>query len=128
MRIGRDENFLRIESVDPADSQAPWRVEAVAVSASYRQVVVHERVMPETAQQTVQRFREFSEHKVQVAEVPLTEDGWLKFERDARGGIAVRYRLASWSACANCEGMVQVEGEFAAGFCGEFGFLLGRSS
>jgi len=124
MRIGRDDNFFSIEKLDPDDPYSPWRVEAVATGAGQRFSTVHDRVILHTSEQAVQQFADFEALRTQRVEVALTEGGWLRLERDARGYITGHYRVAGSRARAVLEGEVTVEGEFAGSFCRQFGALL----
>jgi hypothetical protein len=124
MRVGRDDNFLSIERIQPGDPHSPWRIEAVATSKAQRFSAVHERVILENSLTTAQQFAVFEALKTQKVEIPLTEGGWLRLERDARGYITVCYRISCWNLGAVLKGKVTVEGEFAGSFCREFAVLL----
>ena len=124
MRIGRDDNFLSIESCPLEGGYTACRVEAVATASGRRFSASHDRLMLESSEQVKQRFADFEALKSAHCEVPLSEGGWLRFERDARGYITVRYRIGGRKASAAMEGAVVVEGELAGGFCREFGALL----
>src|SRR6266851_5162079 len=92
MRIGRDDNFLFLEKCDPHDVHSPWRVEAVATASGQRCSAVHDRVMLDVSQKTMQQFAKFEALQTQSVEISLTEGGWLRLERDAKGYITVHYR------------------------------------
>jgi len=124
MRIGRDDNFLSIEKPGPADPYSPWRIEAVATGPGQRFSAVHDWVMLDTSAPAVQRFADFEALRTRRVEIPLTEGGWLRLERDARGYVTVHYRVGGSKARAALKGEVTVEGEFAGSFCREFGALL----
>jgi hypothetical protein len=124
MRIGRDDNFLSLERVEPDDPHSPWRVEAVATAKGQRFSAAHDRVMLDTSEETIQKFAEFESLATQRVEVRLTEGGWVRLERDAHGAITVSYRLASWKGHAVLKGEVVVEGEFAGACCRELAALL----
>ena len=124
MRIGQDDHFLSIESVPLAGGFAACRVEAVASAAGRKFTASHDRLMLDSSDATIQRFAEFESHMSEQIEIPLTESGWLRLQRDAKGYIVVRYRIAGWKASAAMEGELTVEGEFAGGFCRQFGALL----
>jgi hypothetical protein len=80
--------------------------------------------MVDSSDATIQRFADFESLTSEQIEIPFTEGGWLRLQRDARGYITVRYRIAAWKASAAMEGELTVEGEFAGGFCRELGALL----
>jgi hypothetical protein len=124
MRIGQDDNFLSIESVPLEGGYAACRVEAVASASGRRFTASHDRLMLDSSDATVQRLADFESLKTEQIEIPFTETGWLRFQRDARGYITVRYRIAGWKAPAAMEGELIVEGEFAGRFCREIGALL----
>ena len=124
MRIGRDDNFLFIESCPLEGGYTAFRVEALATASGRRFSASHDRLMLESSEQVKQRFADFEALKSQHCEVSLSEGGWLRFERDARGYITLRYRIGSRKTSVAMEGAVVVEGEFAGSFCREFGGLL----
>lgn len=123
MRVGRDDNSLSIESCPLEGGYPAWRVEALATACGRRFSASHDRLMLESSEQVKQRFADFEAFENEHCEVPFSEGGWLRFDRDARGYITVRYRIESWKASAAMEGAVVVEGEFAGSFCREFGGL-----
>ena len=124
MRIGHDDNFLSIESALLDGDYAACRVEAVASASGRRFTASHDRLMLDSSDVTMQRLADFVSLKIEQMEIPFTESGWLRFQRDSHGCIAVRYRISGWKASAAMEGEVVVEGEFADRFCREFGALL----
>jgi hypothetical protein len=124
MRIGRDDNFLSIEAAPLEGGYACCRVEAVATSSDARFTAFHDRLMLDSSDETLRRFADFESLKSEQTEIPLTEGGWLRFHRGTRGAITVRYRIGGWKATTAMEGELVVEGEFAGGFCREFGALL----
>ena len=79
--------------------------------------------MLDSSEPVKQQFADFEALKSEHCEVPLSEGGWLRFDRDTRGYITLRYRIGNRKASAAMEGAV-VEGEFAGSFCSEFGVLL----
>ena len=124
MRIGQDDNFLSIDVSPLEGGYSAFRAEAVATASGRRFTASHDRLMMETDEATLRRFADFESLKSEQIEIPFTEDGWLRLQRDSHGYITVRYRIGSWKASAVMEGEVVVEGEFAASFCREFGALL----
>ncbi|MBA4149611.1 MAG: hypothetical protein H0X66_15985 [Verrucomicrobia bacterium] len=124
MRIGQDDNFFSIESIPRQGGYASCRVEAVASASGRRFTASHDRLMLDSSDTTIQRFTEFESLRSEQIEIPFTEAGWLRLQRDARGCITVRYRIGGWTASAAMEGELVVEGEFAGSFCSEFGALL----
>ncbi len=124
MRIGADDNFLSIESNPLAGGYAACHVEALATGSGRRFFASHDRLMLDSSVQVLQRFADFEALKSPRVEIPLTEGGWLRLERDARGLITVRYRIGGWKPSAAMEGEISVEGEFAGSFCQDFGALL----
>jgi len=124
VRIGQDDNFLSIEARPPEGGYAACRVEAVASASGRRFTALHDRVMLDSTEAITRQFADFEELKSEHVEVPFTEGGWLRLVRDARGYITVRYRIGGWKASAAMEGELLGEGEFAGGFCRDFGVLL----
>ena len=124
MRIGDDDNFLLIEARSLEGDYAALRVEAVASASGRRFSVLHDSLMMDVDEATVQRFSEFASLKTEQFEIALTENGWLRFQRDLRGAITVRYRIATYKMPAALEGEVFVHGEFANKICREFGVFL----
>lgn len=124
MHIGQDDNFLCIESSPLEGGYAACRVEAVASASGRRFTASHDRLMLDSSDATIRRLADFESLKTEQIEIPFTESGWLRFQRDSHGHIAVRYRIGGWKASAAMEGEVLVEGEFAGRFCREFGALL----
>jgi hypothetical protein len=124
MRIGRDDNFLAIEYSPPVGGYATLQIEAVATAAGRRFSASHDRLLLDTSDDVKQQFADFEDLKIKDVKIPLSESGWMRFERDARGYIMVHYRIAGWKASAAMEGKIVVEGEFAGTFCREFGALL----
>jgi hypothetical protein len=80
--------------------------------------------MLDSSDATIQRLADFESLKTEQIEIPFSESGWLRFQRDSHGHITVRYRIGGWKASAAMEGEVVVGGEFAGRFCREFGALL----
>jgi hypothetical protein len=80
--------------------------------------------MLDSSDETMQRLADFEALRSQQIEIPFTESGWLRFERNSHGHIIVRYRIGGWKASAAIEGEVAVEGEFADSFRREFRALL----
>jgi hypothetical protein len=128
MRIGQDDNYLLIECSSPLGGYSTCRLEAVAAAGGGRFTAVHDRLMMDASGQTGQQFSEFADLKTAAIEIRLTEGGWLRLERDHRGYITVRYRIAGWRAAAAMEGEALIEGEYAGSFCREFGAFLKSSS
>ena len=124
MRIGHDDNYLLIECDSPLGGYSTCRLEAVAAAAGRRFTAVHEGVMMDTSDQTRQQWSEFEQLKTATVEIRLSEGGWLRIDRDYRGYITVRYRMAGWKAAAAMEGEALIEGEYAGSFCREFGAFL----
>jgi len=124
MRIGQDDNFLCIESSPLEGGYAACRVEAVASASGRRFTASHDRLMLDSSDAMMQRLADFESFKTEQIEIPFTESGWLRVQRDSHGHITVGYRIGGWKASAAMEGEVVVDGEFAGGFCREFGALL----
>jgi hypothetical protein len=124
MRIGRDDNFLSIELTPLDGGYSAFRVEAVATTSGRRFTASHDKLMMDTDEATLRRFADFESLKSGRIEIPLSEGGWLRFQRDSHGCIIVRYRVGGWKPVAAMEGELLVEGEFAGKFCHEFGALL----
>ena len=124
MRIGQDNNFLSIE-LSPLDGgYTAFRAEAIATASGRKFTASHDRLLMDTDDGTRQRFSDFESLKSEQVEIPFTEGGWLRLQRDSHGHIAVRYRIGGWKASAAMEGEVIIDGEFAGGFCRQFGALL----
>lgn len=129
MRIGEDDNYLSIELTPLEGGYAAFRFEAVSFTSDGKFAATQEGVMMDTSAKTASRFADFADLKSNKFEIPLTVDGWLRFERDAKGYIAVHYRIEGRKVFTPMamEGKVVVEGEFAGKFCQEFaGFLNGN--
>jgi hypothetical protein len=125
MRIGQhDDNYLLIESDSGVVDYPPLRVAAVATASGRRFTASHDRLLMASDEATIQRFAQFEDLKSEEVEITLSESGWIRLQRDSHGWITVRYRIGGWKASAAMEGEVIVEGEFAGGFCREFGRLL----
>jgi hypothetical protein len=128
MRIGRDDNFILIETVPMEGGHLACRIEAVVLGAGRRFSAVHDRVMLDASAEIVQRFTDFEELKSEKVEIPLTEGGWLRFDRDKRGHIIVHYRISGWKVRAAMEGQILLEAEFSGAFCHEFRALFAANS
>jgi hypothetical protein len=124
MRIGQADNFLCIESSPLEGGYLAFRAEAVATASGRRFTASHDRLLKDTDEATLRRFADFESLKNEQMEIPFTEGGWLRLQRDSHGYITMRYRIGGWKASAAMEGEIVVEGEFAGSFCREFGTLL----
>lgn len=124
MRIGNAENFLTIESAPIGAGHVALKFKAAARVPYFKFNAAHKVVMIDSAAATLARFAEFKSLKADRIEFELSEGGWLRFSRDIKGYITVRYRLVSGEASAAVEGKLMVEGEFANEFCREFEKLL----
>src|SRR3954447_22858759 len=109
MRIGHDDNFLSIESTPLEGDYAACRVKVVASASGRRFTASHDRLMLDSSDETRQRLADFESLKTEQLEIPFTESGWLRFQRDSHGYITVRYRIGGWKASAAMEGEVVVE-------------------
>lgn len=128
MRIGRDDNFLVIEKVEPWEPGSAWRVEAVITGAGCRFAAVHSKVTIETSVESLAEaggFLDLSEHRLDLR---LSEGGWLRLKRNSKGCIIVHYRLVRWEMWAAMEGEILVEREHTAEFCRELKALLSAES
>ena len=127
MQIGTDDNFLCIESSPLEGGYPAFRIEAVATASGGRFTASHDELIMNTDEGTLRRFADFESLKSEQIEIPITEGGWLRLQRDSPGYIKVRYRIGGWKASAAMEGEVVIDGEYASRFCREFGaFLLGQ--
>ncbi len=125
MRIGDDDNFLSIDSDPMLGGYTTCRFQAAATASSGRRFTAsHDCVMMDASEPVRKRFAEFADLRTTRIEIPLTEGGWIRLERDNRGYITVRYRIGGWKASAAMEGEVLIEGEFANSFYREFGALI----
>lgn len=127
MRIGSGSGYLVLARSDRSEDPAPWTIEARASSLDFELLARHAGVFPEADDRTVRDFEKFAEHQSQSTQVSLTEEGWLRFSRDARGYIEVEYRLSALGARAATEGATTVDGEEANEFCRQFLELLRNS-
>jgi len=124
MRFGRDNNFLSIEPIQLDGGYPAFRAEAVATGSGRRFTASHDRLMFDTSEAITKGFADFEALHSDTIEVPFSESGWLRLQRDARGYITVRYRIGGWKTYAAMEGEILVEGEYAGRVCREFGALL----
>jgi hypothetical protein len=124
VQLGDEENFLRIKSRPIIGSHTRLEIEAVATSTGCRFSVVHDSVLCSSSEQTMQRLADFTALVTSEFEVQLSEGGWLRFIRDLRGYVMVRYRVASERASAAAEGEIMVEGEFTQQLCRDVAALL----
>jgi hypothetical protein len=124
MRIGNDDNFLLIEASPLEGGHTALRVEAAASASGRRFAALHDRLMMDSDEATLQHFSDFASLKRGHFEAAFTESGWLRFQRNSHGAIIVRYRISDWKASAAMEGEVLIDGEFANSFCREFDALL----
>jgi hypothetical protein len=120
MRIGQEHNFLSIEEVPLDGGYSTFHFEAVASAPARKFAATHDRAMMDTSAETAGRFADFASFKSDKVEIPLTEGGWLRLERNARGYITLCYRIGSSNTFTALEGTVIVEGEYAGSFCREF--------
>ncbi len=79
MRIGGENNFLLVMKRASDDVHSPWRVEAVATPSGQRYSAVHDRVMLDTSEKTIQQFAEFEALKTQRVDISLSEGGLAAF-------------------------------------------------
>ena len=124
MRIGHDENFLSIEVLPTFAGHAQCKLEAVAEVSGRRFTASHDALLMDTGDATRKGFEEFANLRSHHVQIALSEGGWLRFDRDARGWITVQYRVRAWKLAAAMEGDVIVEGEFTGNLCREFAELL----
>lgn len=125
MRIGQDDNFLSIDSDPMLGGYTTCRIQAVASPSSGRRFTAsHDCVMMDTSEPVRERFAKFADLVSAQTEIPLSEGGWIRLERDKRGYITVRYRIGGWKAAAAMEGEVFIEGEFTNSFYREFDTLF----
>jgi hypothetical protein len=119
VRYGSEANFLTIHpnsSPDPYDQRV--KIEAVATSGGRRFSAVNDRIVAFSSEETNLRFADFADLKISEFELRISEGGWLRFKRDLRGYVTVRYRVCGdilagmESFLAAMEGEVIVEGEY----------------
>lgn len=113
MRIGRNDNFLVIESIRFEPGYTVCRVESVANSSESRFSVTHDRVMIESSGQVLQQFEEFQYLDTQFFQLTMTWGGWIRCERNSKGCITISYRIFSRIASAAMEGEIDVDLEFS---------------
>jgi hypothetical protein len=124
MRIGKEDGYLLIEAISLGGGVPAFKVEAVSSASGRRFTASHDRLIMDRGEATFRNFADFESLKSGQFETEFTEGGWLRFQRDSRGCVTVKYRIGGWKAAAAMEGEVLVEGEFANSFCREFGALL----
>lgn len=124
MRIGTDESFLSLDLVPIEGGYTVLRAASAGTSLDSRFTAFHDRLMLDASDEAIEQFADFELLKSKGIEIPLTEGGWLRFERDSRGYIMVHYRIGGLMASAAMEGRILVEGEFARAFCCEIGQIL----
>jgi hypothetical protein len=125
MRIGCEDIFLSIERRDLSDPDSYFRIEAASVGFGCRFSVVHDSVMFDASEDTLQALRDFEALRTKQIEILLTEEGWIRLERHARGNMTVRYRVRKSCFGSAMEGEIQIDGEFSGRICREFSALLG---
>ena len=123
MRLGDDDNFLSLE-VSISDLGGFCVAEAGASYPGRRFTARHDCLRFDSSPETFSRLSDFESLKTAQMEISFSEGGWLRFLRDSRGWITVKYRIAGWRTGAAMEGEILVEGEFAGSFCREVGALL----
>ncbi len=123
MRIGTPPNFLSVDLVMD-DGVSFFRVEAVVITNDRQFTACHERVVMGAGGDTLRRYEDFSDFKCEDVDITLSEGGHIRLQRDWRGQMMVKYRLAAYSTKTAMEGEVLVEGDFAGEFIREFGALL----
>jgi hypothetical protein len=126
MRIGQNDNYLSLELDSSIVDYPPLRVEAVCTAFGRKFTAAHDGVLISSEEVALQRFTDFESLKIEQMEIALTGEGWIRFQREPRGDITVRYRIEGWNPPAAMEGTVVVEGEYTASFYREFGELLRR--
>jgi len=125
MRIGNDDNSFSIDSDPMLGGYTMCRIQAVASASSGRRFTAsHDCVMMDASEPVREGFAKFADLESTQTEIPLSEGGWIRLERDSRGYITVSYRIGGWKAVAAMEGEVLIEGEYANSFCREFGALF----
>jgi len=124
MYIGQNDNFLSIEPVILEGNHIAYRVEATASASGRKFTASHDRLMLDSSDARMQQLVHFETLKTDQIEIPLSETGWLRFQRDSHGNIVVHYRIHGWQVSASMEGKIFVDGEFRGRFLQEFGALL----
>jgi len=123
MRIGHNDNSLSIEKV--GQNTCPiWRFEATVIGAGWMFAGMYDRVIANSSPEIRKAMADFAALRAQRFEVELSEGGWLRLKRDARGYILLRYRVSRLQAGAALEGEIVLESDFAGGFCSELAALL----
>jgi len=84
----------------------------------------HDSVLFEDNKETIEKIRAFADWKTKEVEIKMTERGWIRVEREARGYLAVRYRLASYKTETAIDGTLRIDAEFAGAFCQDLLKLL----
>ena len=128
MQIGDDHDFLRLERRDMADPYSAFRAEAKSGSDGYQFSVQHDGVLVDTSETTMTSLLQFENLAVNRFELALSENGWIRVERDSRGHLTVYYRITRWKLAVAMEGEVYVQGECANQFCRELRALLKGSN
>src|SRR3974390_3358980 len=99
MRIGQKDNSLYIERIAKNPSLI-WRFEATIVGAGWMFAGMHDRVVVHTSTETAKEMASFAARTSHRLDVELSEGGWLRLKRDARGYLLIRYRVGRLGAGA----------------------------
>ena len=128
MLLGRGTNhILSIDghSLGPGADGLVWHVRATISAKHCTYSVDHDMVIMNSSEMMMTKFVEFAEHRTNAVQIDLSSKGFIRFERDNRGYLHLRYRIAAWNDTGTAlESAIEVEGEFANETCREFMALL----
>jgi hypothetical protein len=124
MRIGSDDNFLRVEKVGQRGPTVTWRVVAAVGGPGWWFAALHHCVEVSDPCEAARRIADFTGCKVQRIEIILLQGGWFRIKRHPSGSLLVRYRVGQANSGAALEGEVSLNVEAADAFCRQLGDLL----
>ena len=97
MRIGSDDRYLSPERVGQEGPTVVSRI-AAAVTGAGCVAAAHGRTKVRAPTEASGRLADFKAHRVQQLELILSQRGWLRIKREAKGRTLVRYRRGSPAA------------------------------
>ena len=112
VHLGAPKNFLRIRPTLIDGSFLIVTIEAVATAPGCRFSALNDNVViADSSETTMQKFADFADLKMAEFELRISAGGWLRFKRNLRGALTVRYRIGG-PGDLSMEGEVIVEGEY----------------
>lgn len=124
MRIGSANSFLSIEKDTSQGSACIWQLEAAMTGDSWSFAYADGHICVESSRELRKELIAFEAIKTQRLHIMLSEGGWLRVKRDARGYILIAYQLAQLSAGATVRGEVVLEPESGSELCRQLALLL----